>query len=83
MSNYKKIFSKNKEEIFYNLINSALAGGLVFLGSLTTGEITLKGICLSFVAALAVALTKFKEYWEKEKDEYSNNKLKGGFFNFL
>ena len=66
----KLISEQNKKEIFYNLINSLLAGGLVFLGSLTNG-FSWAGICAGAVAAGIVAITKFKKYWDGEKKEYS------------
>lgn len=69
------ICEENKKEIFYNLINSALAGILVFLGSLTNGGVTWAGVGLSIVAALIVAVTKFKEYWDGEAPEYSKKIL--------
>lgn len=65
------ITDENKKEIFYNLINSALAGGLVLLGSLTGGQFTSTGVYTALVASLIVAVTKFKNYWESEKNEYS------------
>ena len=72
------ISKKNKREILYNFINSLLAGILVLLGSLTAGSITLKGLGLAVVASLVVILTKFKEYWDGEKNEYSSK-----VFNFV
>lgn len=69
------ITEENRKEIFYNFINAFLAGGLVFLGSLTSGEISFKGIAFSFIAALIVIITKFKEYWDGEKGEYSTKLL--------
>lgn len=75
----KQIISEeNRKEIFYHLINSFLAGGLVFLGSLTAGKITLLGVCMAFSASLIVALTKFKSYWEGEEQEYCKS-----FINFI
>ncbi len=68
----KNAFKQNKSEIIYNLINSALAGGLVVLGSLSTGEITVQGIFYGCIAGGIVLLTKFKEYWDGEKKEYLN-----------
>lgn len=64
-----------KKEIWYNIINSLLAGGLVFLGAFTTGGVTFKGVCLAVVTSLIVALTKFKEYWDGEAGEYSQKLL--------
>lgn len=74
----KKIIScGNRKEIFYNLVNSGLAGALVFAGSLTNG-FSWEGICAGVVAALIVAITKFKQYWDEEKKEYTNK-----LFNFI
>lgn len=69
------INENNKKEIFWNLINSGLAGTLVLLGSLTNGSLTIQGISIAIVASLIVAVTQFKDYWTNEKHEYSNNKL--------
>ena len=73
MSNKKKalIDEENKKEILYNIINALLAGGLVFLGSCSSGEFSFRGLSLALVASLIVILTKFKEYWDGEKGEYS------------
>ena len=60
----------------WNLVNSGLAGSLVFLGSLTDGVITLEGACAALVAALIVAFTKFKDYWSGEQKEYAVNLAK-------
>lgn len=71
-------FKKNKEEIFYNLINAGLAGALVLLGSFSDGELNWKGFCFAFVAGLIVIISKFKEYWDGEKGEYTSK-----LFNFI
>lgn len=63
-------FEDNKNEIIYHIINSLLAGGLVFLGSLTGGEITWQGAGAAFLAAAVVCITKFKEYWSTQENEY-------------
>jgi len=68
----KNPFKMNKHEIIYNIINAGLAGGLVFVGALADGSISLKGVCVAGIAAGAVILLKFKEYWDGEKKEYSN-----------
>jgi len=60
----------NKKEIFYNIINSLLAGALVFFGSLIDGSIGIKGIIAALMAAAIMAITKFKDYWDGEKSEY-------------
>jgi len=65
-------FSKNKYEICYHLINSGIAGTLVFLGSLSNGEITIQGISFGVVAALIIFFTKIKSYWKTQEKEYSH-----------
>ena len=61
-----------KPEIIWNIVNSLLAGGLVFLGACSSGSITLRGVIAALVAAGIVAITKFKDYWAKEQGEYSS-----------
>ncbi len=73
----KNPFKKNKHEIKYNIINSALAGALVFLGSMTQG-FSWEGIGIAFMAACTAAIFKFKNYWDEEKGEYTRN-----LFNFI
>lgn len=53
----------NKQEIYMNLINSLLAGLLVFFGAFTTGQITKESIVIALAAAALIAVSKFKEYW--------------------
>ena len=55
----------------WNVVNSGLAGGLVFLGSLSSGHITAQGIGAAVLAGLIVMATKFKDYWSSEKGEYA------------
>jgi len=62
---------KQRNEIMWNIINSVLAGSLVLLGSLTAGSFTLNGILASILAGSIVAVSKFKNYWDGEKGEYS------------
>lgn len=64
-------FEKNKSEIKYNLINCALAGGLVLVGAFAAGGITWDGVLAATAAALLTAMVKFKDYWDGEKGEYS------------
>lgn len=66
----KNPFKKNKNEIMYTIINSALAGGLVFLGALSNGDITAKTIIAGLVASLSVALIHFQDYWKTQQKEY-------------
>lgn len=63
----------NFSEILWHLINSFLAGALVFLGSLADGEFSVQGLIAALVASLIVAITKLKEYWDGEAGEYSKN----------
>lgn len=67
----KKPFKRNKDEIKYNIINSLLAGGLVFVGAFVDGNITLQGCGFALAASLIVAITKFKKYWEGQASEYN------------
>ena len=68
------------KEITWNVINSLLAGALVFLGALTTGHINWESISIAIIASGAVAVTQFKKYWEKEEGEYCS---KTALFNFI
>lgn len=63
------------KEIIWNLINSLLAGGLVFLGALTTGSVTWESVSVSIIAAAVVAVSQFKDYWTTERPEYCSAKL--------
>ena len=69
-----------KKEIIYHIVNSLLAGGLVFLGSLSNGEISGRGFMLSLLASAIVCFTQFKKYWDSQEQEYTA-KLK--LFNFI
>lgn len=74
---------KNKKnEIMWNVVNSCLAGGLVFIGSLTSGQITKDGIIAAFLAGAVVALTKFKDFWTG-KSKVGGKKGSIKLFNFL
>jgi hypothetical protein len=61
---------KQISEIKWNLINSALAGGLVFLGSAASGNITFQGFCAALFAGLTVAAIKFKDFWDTKKPNH-------------
>ncbi|MCK9595423.1 MAG: hypothetical protein M0R35_07100 [Candidatus Omnitrophica bacterium] len=71
----KLISQKNKKEIFWNIINSFLAGSLVFLGSLSSGRLSWQGIVFGLIASFIVAITKFQNYWKKEESEYCKTKI--------
>jgi len=70
-----KAKTSQKKEIIWNLVNSGLAGLLVLLGALTTGEISAESFCIALLTAMIVAVTQFKDYWTTEKKEYSSTKL--------
>ena len=66
MSNqYIKAKELRRELIKWNIINSLLAGGLVFAGALADGRITWSEMLVTLGAAFAVAVTKFREFWLK------------------
>ena len=67
------------KEIIWNVINSALAGALVFLGACSAGSITWASVITSLIAAGIVAIARFKDYWGKEESEYSSTKMFGKF----
>lgn len=71
----KQPFNKNKYEIMYNLVNSGIAGVLVFLGAFTNGGITKEALLTSIVASLMVAVVQFRDYWAKEESEYSSKRF--------
>lgn len=74
----------NKNEILWNLINASLAGGLVFIGSLTSGDISLASCLTALLASLVVIVTKFKNYWETQEKEYiSVPHITNNLFSFL
>lgn len=66
-------FKKNRHEIKYHLINSLLAGGMVFVGAIADGKVSKHEIMASFGAAALIAFIKFKEYWAEQKGEYATN----------
>ena len=69
------------KEICWNIVNSLLAGVLVFMGALTNDGITGKSICAAIIAAGIIAIVQFKTYWEKEEGEYKVvNSVKLGAF---
>ena len=66
------ITNENKKEIFWNVINAGIAGGLVFFGAFIDGGLSRTDLIASFGAAAVLFLTKLSEYWNSEKKEYSN-----------
>jgi hypothetical protein len=65
------MIKKQKSEVVWNIVNSLLAGGLVFLGGLLNGGITKELLCASAVAAGIIVITKFSDYWKEEESEYT------------
>ena len=58
---------KQNNTVKWNLINAALAGGLVFLGSLADGVFSWEGVYVALIAGGIVTVTKFKNYWESSR----------------
>jgi len=70
------VTEESKKEIFYNVINAGLAGGISFFSAvMATGSIDLRTIVVAAVAAGLVALVKFKNYWDGEQNEYQKKML--------
>lgn len=59
-------------KIFYNLVNSFLAGSLVFVGAFTDGNISLDSVYTCLAVSIVIFLTKFREFWDKETKKISN-----------
>ena len=73
----KLISQQNKKEIFYNIINALLAGGISFFSALlATGELNFKVVVIAFITSALVAIVKFKNYWDGEKKEYQTKIFK-------
>ena len=64
-----------RKEIFWNIVNSGLAGGLVLLGALAGGGLTWKVFIAAIISGVAACVVQFKNYWDSEKKEY----CKGAF----
>jgi hypothetical protein len=74
----KNPFKANKWEICFKLINSFLAGALVFIGAFTDGTITNAGLTASVGASIVAFITQFKDYWSSQESEYKRK-----FFDFI
>jgi len=59
------------KEIIWNIVNSLLSGALVLVGAFSSGGIDRNAIIAAFIVAAGVAITRFKEYWDGEKGEYT------------
>lgn len=62
----KVVWRTKKEMIAWHLINSGMAGALVFAGAFINGGLTKQAIVAAGAASFIVGLTKFKEFWEKQ-----------------
>ena len=65
-----------KKQLKLALINSAIAGALVFAGAFTDGNITLVGVVAALSASVIAFLTRMKTHFNKKG-------LKGGLFEFI
>jgi hypothetical protein len=87
MTKKKNPFKLNKHEIIWNIINSLIAGALVFGGSFVTGKLTLEGIMAGGAAAIIAAVIKFQKYWQSQEGEYKGRgkvqALLGNLFKFI
>lgn len=70
------ILKQNKDEIIWNIINSLIAGALVFFGSVAGAgfKFSLEGLGIAVATALIIAFSKFKEYWATQEGEYRASK---------
>jgi len=66
------------KEIVWNIVNSLLAGLLVFVGGCAAGALSWNVVGAAGIAAAAVAVAKFAEYWKKEEHEYQDQMNKNG-----
>lgn len=73
------------KEILWNIVNSLLAGALVFLGGCAAGDLNTKVIIASAVAAGLAAIVQFKKFWENEQNEYKEDvkKVNTTLFSFF
>lgn len=85
MAKKESWFECNKEEIYWNIINSLLAGLLVFFGAFTTGNVNKTSIIIALMTALIVIITKFKDYWLTQEQEIKTLEYERtiGLFNFF
>jgi hypothetical protein len=66
-----KIVWRSKKEMFaWNIINSILAGTLVFTGAFTDGIITKNELLIMLGISILVMITKLKEFWDTQEGVY-------------
>ena len=73
----------SKQEIIYYIVNSFLAGALVFLGSFADGEITKKGLLIASITAITIFLIKFRIFWESVSPKETSKKIRNSFTNII
>jgi hypothetical protein len=64
------IWRSKKEQIIWHIINSAIAGILVFVGAFTDGQLTDKELMASLGVSLVIAFTKFQQFWTSQEKMY-------------
>ena len=69
-----------KKAMKYALINSLIAGGLVFAGAFTDGKVTGVGIISALSASIIIFLTKIRDYFGNIKNKKAC--IKAGVFTF-
>ena len=57
--------NKKMNELKWNLINAGLAGVLVLLGALASGDVNVRSLGAAVIAAAIVSVNLFKNYWNK------------------
>ena len=65
------ITEENRKEIFYNVINSLVAGAISFFSALlAASELNYKVVGIAIITSLLVLFIRFKEFWDGEKSDY-------------
>jgi hypothetical protein len=72
--------SSLRRVIFIKAINSLLAGFLVLLGAISTGNLTTKGIVLAIAASSGAAIAQFKEFWDNLDHQICTDQIKVASF---
>lgn len=56
----------------WNIVNSLLAGSLVFFGGCISGDLNWNVAGAAGLAAALAAIVQFKKYWDNEQAEYTD-----------
>ena len=62
----------NNNKIWIRLINSLLAGALIFLGAFLDGEISAKEIIIAGAGGLIAAITQFRNFLKTKEKQYKS-----------